>query len=405
MSDFLKLISGAKCKRSNNKYIAIINHIWSNSVSRKELAIALNISKVAVSARVEELINWGFVEENGQSVSGSRGRRAIPLALNRDLFYSVGINFTEDFTHICLLNARTEVISEIYLKEKISKAKAKCDFTIEKIKELIKEYKIEYNKVIGVGITLPGITNHEKGTVFYSSIFKNDKNFNVLEHFNTAMDKECCMLNISHLTAYTEHKWGLAKNMSSFVRFLTGFGLGMFLNGNLYCGYQYNGGEIGLMQIDSSGPSSADGRNGTLFEMAHFCKITDKLEGIIANNGKTEVTKYMNDGDKKVTLEMLICAIEAGDQLCAQKLSESFEIISKAIVNLAYIFNVETIFLPKWTARCPKCSVDIVKRMMGHYGVSNWELKTEILSAQCGNEDFTRGAALLPVENIFGNKL
>lgn len=98
---------------------------------------------------------------------------------------------------------------------------------------------------------------------------------------------------------------------------------------------------------------------------------------------------------------MIVNAIKGGDVLCAEMLSGAFQDVSAAVLNLAYIFNPEAIFLAPWTAECPECAIDIVRRHMGHYGVQHWGLKTEILSAACGRESLSTGAALLPYYQFF----
>jgi len=406
MTDFLESLISNKNNFITSKHETMLKLIFSKGLSRKELASSLNLSKVVVIRRVEELIKWGIVEENGQAVSKTPGRRPVPLALNRKLFYSVGISLlTEGTARVNLSNARSETISELLLKDLPLNWQEKSDFIIDKTKKMIEDLEISFDKVIGAGIALTGIVNPLTGIVASSSQFSEDKNFNLLEYFSMRFGKDCLMINVSHLEAYIEHKWGGAKDMSSFLCFDSGFGLGMFLNGSLYCGHQYHGGEAGSMQIDSNGIRGIDGRVGTLNQIAPFHKITSKVNEIIDSGGKTEVRKYLSEENPKVDLKMIIKAIADGDQLCAQMISESFEVIGRVIVNLAYIFNPEAIFLPKWTAKCPEISLEVVKRMMGHYGVSNWELKTDIISAKCGNEDIARGAALLPAENIFGNQL
>jgi N-acetylglucosamine repressor len=402
MIDFFELISSNKSQRINNKYKSILHLLWESEISRKEVAEKLNISKVAAGRSIEQLIEFGFVEEDKQALTGKRGRQPVPLLLNRDLFYSVGISlYNELFSEMVLLNARNETIGKIKLDYLPSGWEKKCDYMIDQAKALIDKHGISFSKIVGVGLALSGIVNPETGIVASSSQFPNDRNFNLLEYFSKHFGKKCYLINTAHLKAYIEYKWGHAKEMSSFLCFHSGFGLGMFLNGRLYRGHQYHAGELGLLQIQTTGEADIDGRVGTLGMIAPFYKISDRIEEIIAKEGKTEVKKYLPKGQTKVTIEMIVKAIEDGDQLCAQMMSEHFEVIGRTIINMAYVFNPEAIFLPSWTSRCKDSSIAIVRRIMGHYGVSNWELKTEILSAGCSSADLTGGAGLLPVEKLF----
>lgn len=124
------------------------------------------------------------------------------------------------------------------------------------------------------------------------------------------------------------------------------------------------------------------------------------LKSIFFSRGTTRIKQYLTSDSDHVDFEKIVKAIEAGDQFCQQVLANMFDYIAKGVVNIAYMFNPEAIFLENWTAHCPQCSTDIVRRMMGHYGVSNWQLHTEILSSGCSIEESARSAALLPVNKL-----
>jgi predicted NBD/HSP70 family sugar kinase len=212
------------------------------------------------------------------------------------------------------------------------------------------------------------------------------------------------LINLSHLLAFTEHRCGKAIGMKSFLYMHSGYGLGIFLNGKLYRGHQGQAGEIGWMRISDDGPRGRDGRVGLFGDVAPLYKITDRLEDIIAANGNTLAKKYMEAKSRKVDLSMVVAAIKDGDLLCAQMLNETFRSIGNVVLDLAYIFNPEAVFFEPWTAGCPEHTIEVVRRQMSHYGVHHWGLKTEVLSAVCGNESLARGAALIPIERKFGNE-
>ena len=85
----------------------------------------------------------------------------------------------------------------------------------------------------------------------------------------------------------------------------------------------------------------------------------------------------------------------------AQLLSEVYSSIGDAAVNVAYLLNPQAIFLPAWTARCPQCTLDVVKMKMGSYGLANWRLKTEVRPATTRSEHFPQTAALMFAEEFF----
>jgi predicted NBD/HSP70 family sugar kinase len=86
-------------------------------------------------------------------------------------------------------------------------------------------------------------------------------------------------------------------------------------------------------------------------------------------------------------------------------MTETFETIARGIVNLAYIFNPEAIFFEPWTEHFREVSLDIIDRMMGHYGIHNSQLSTKIQPAAYGPEDLARHAGIIPVKVLLSQDI
>ncbi len=400
----INLLKNKDWVRKNKRQVSILQNIWmGDGISRKEIGQKLNVTKMTVTNCIDKLIERGLVEESTPSVISDRGRRPVPIYLKHDLFYSIGISFYDlTFARILLMNAKEETVGEKELHNLPGDNwQHKCDRVIEQIKAMLQEKCIDMVNVAGIGISLTGILRPEHGMVVSSSQFEENRDINLCEYFKAETGKDCFIINLPHLLAMMEHKWGKAKTMSSFLYFHHHYGVGMFLDGALYRGHQCNAGEVGMMQISEDGDQNLDGRQGTVGMIMPFYKVSDRIQQIIADNGNTKVRNYMFSDTGKVTLPVIVSAIKDGDRICAQLMSEYFEYVGKTMINLAYIFNPEAIFLQPWTADIPQVSIDIVRRIMGHYGVHNWGLHTDVISAQCGDGDLAKGAGLLPVNKLF----
>jgi N-acetylglucosamine repressor len=400
--DFLELIKSKTSKRQSNSLLRLLKLIYAHEkVSRKDIADILGFNKSSVSRNVDQLMEFGFIKE-GESQNGGIGRNRIALRFCDDLFYSVGISFAGSNSKIVLLNANTEVLKEFPLYGKlIGDSNSKCEYVAEAIFKIMGEMNIPMKKLAGIGIALPGIFDSTSGEVFSSSEFEGESCFNLAAFFEDRFKCICSLINVSYLSAVIEQRWGKARGIKDFICVGLGYGAGIFMNGQLCRGHQSHAGEFGYMQIRSDGPLHKDGRPGTLGMLAPSYKITDTISDIIARGGETKVKKFLNPASSKVSIPMVVKAIEDGDKLCAQLMADMFEHIGDALVNVAYMFNPQVIFLDEWTSRSPECSIDIARRKMGHYGVSNWRLETSIESAESGPEDFARGAGLLPLEKLF----
>jgi glucokinase len=379
---------------------------WDNpEASRIDIAQALDISKVAVTNVVNKLIGLGIIE-NGVSSAIARGRHPVALRLRKDFFYSAGISLLDaDAVNVKIINARMETVKEQSVRHEYKGWKKKCDFIADFTKQLFREAGISMDKVVGVGVSITGIINPENGNIVSSSQFPGETSINFKSRLEDKIGRPICMMNLPHLLALNEKKFGKGKDMDSFLYFDSGFGMGFVLNGKLYLGSQTHAGEMSFLRVSSSSNERGlDGRTGLLGDVAPFYKVTDQLEEIIAAGGKTLVKQYLKPGSCKVSLDMVVKAIVEGDSLCAQLITKTFEHIGETAVNLAYIFNPQAIFFEPWTVDCQNVSINVVKRHMGHYGVSHWGLKTEILSAGLGRESLSFGAALLPVDKMMKSK-
>ncbi len=380
----------------------VLGLVWSGEcVSRLELSRRLGVSKVTISSCVDRLMEVGFLVEE-DAVPSQRGRRPIALALPHDAFHAVGVSLYFGVCKTVLVNARGEVVEEASLEGLPSKMPARAEVIIKTVNGLIKSHAIKKDRFVGAGFVLPGILDPTEGRVVSSAMFPEDKDFLLAPIIAKGLGAPCRLINIPHLLALIEGRWGKGRGMADFLYFHSGFGLGMVLNGRLCRGSQCRAGEVGSMQIREHGGPDADGRFGTLGSVAAFHKATDRIEAVIASGGNTLVKKYLPPGENKVHISSLVKAVADGDQFCAQLVSETFSVIGEAALNLAYIFNPAAIFFEPWTARCPEVTVDVVRRMMGHYGLADWRMSTKVISSDCGNEDLARGAAFLPPAELFG---
>ena len=359
-------------------------------------------TSVSAVKQVNRLLGDGLLTEGEAGATGSRGRRMIPLFLRKDLFFSVGVAYNRQEATVVVADASGTVREEKHYPELPSRFPERADVVIDGIREMLRRRGIPSSATIGVGVAIPGILTPQTGEVVFSPEFAEDLNFKLGSRFEEGVSLPVGIVNVPHALAFLEQHAGHGKGLNSFLYFdLPGFGLGMVLNGKPYSGTQGRAGECGMMQIYEHGPAGIDGRIGTLSKVAPFYKLTDRLTEMLKENPNLMVAKFLNPGDKKVTLSMIAKAIREGDLLCAQLMGEQFDAVARATVNLAYILNPEVIFLPPWTVDCPEVSIDIVRRQMGHYGAYHWSMNTKIEPAQFGKEDLALAASLMPVRNCF----
>jgi glucokinase len=269
--------------------------------------------------------------------------------------------------------------------------------------ELIKTSNIDIKKLVGIGLACPGIVTPQSGKVKTASIFRGERNLDLISPFQKRFNVPCCVYNNSSLFAMLEKIRGFGKEMNSFLFMHSISGLSMFLNNLVYEGHQGCGGELGFLQIDPRGPVGADGRKGIIASVRPFNKASRTIQKIIeAGAQNTIMTKYWNREKEPILFfEPVKKAAIEGDILSRYYIKEAFETIAEVVVGLIYLFNPEAFFLPSWTAECEDITIQVVRDKAALCKLMNDELDVKIQAGYTCDELIAEGAALQMLLNFF----
>lgn len=127
----------------------------------------------------------------------------------------------------------------------------------------------DFQKIETVGVCIPGSIDAQNGTVVnaYNLGFHNVPFRQIVkETFN----KPAAMLNDADAAALAEHRLGVLRGTrnSLLVTLGTGFGGGIILNGEIFCGGRGFGVELGHIQMDMHGEKCTCGRRGCIETLA-----------------------------------------------------------------------------------------------------------------------------------------
>ena len=135
----------------------IINH---KTTSKVELSKNLNLSMPTVLSNVNELLTNGIAIETGEYES-TGGRKAKRISINPSYRYAVGISITANHVGFVLVNLKEEIVKYSRIRLKFS-AEASYPFRIaEELGEFLTDME-EREKILGIGISIPGIINQKE---------------------------------------------------------------------------------------------------------------------------------------------------------------------------------------------------------------------------------------------------
>lgn len=280
-------------ERKAKKQWEILTAVFRNpGIPRSALASCLDISKNSITLLVDHLIKEGILCESENTVFHRKGagRRFIGLHFRKDLFYTLGAALTLTAPSIVLLDANRNVLEKTTLRNEGSQT---CLRFLEEIRQKTSYIVQQAGNVpiLGIGVTLSGILDYDAGRVISSQAFPHEKELDLRKFFHENFALPSFFINISHSAPVMERLFGGAGGIENFITISEGLGTGIFVNGQLYRGWQSYAGELGFMKISDSTQPGLDGRCGILNDLALFKLVGERICRVMKNGGQVKIER------------------------------------------------------------------------------------------------------------------
>ena len=136
-------------------------------VSKPQIAEALNLSLPTVYKNIAELLDEGYIR-CGELQKSTGGRPPVAYEINSDFGFSIGVAVSEN--HIRLLASNLSMKELGYKRVGIRSLDSPMigRQILEESREFMRENALEEERLIGMGITIPGVIDYSTDTVILS---------------------------------------------------------------------------------------------------------------------------------------------------------------------------------------------------------------------------------------------
>ncbi|UOR11431.1 ROK family transcriptional regulator [Halobacillus amylolyticus] len=248
--------------KSQNKIEILQTIIDHAPLSRTSIAKKLGMAKGTVSSLSTELIDNEIIYEYGPG-SSSGGRRPVMLLFNEKAAYSIGINVGVNYILGVLTNLNGEMVAEQRQSISVYDLAQVLPIIIKTIQRLIEDAPSSPYGIIGIGVGVPGIVNHQ-GTVLFAPNL-GWENVHLKGELENTFDIPVTVENEANAGAYGEKKYSSSSSMSNNIVYVSagiGIGVGLIIDGKIYRGEEGYSGELGHMMIDIDGRKCSCGSQG-----------------------------------------------------------------------------------------------------------------------------------------------
>ena len=267
-------------------------------VSKQEIADAIDVSLPTVHQNITELLEAGYIRA-GEVKKSTGGRPPVGYEVDPDIRYTLGIAVTSNHFRFWAGNLKQEELG--FKSVRIPNAQLdeiKSDALKREMDTFIEESGLDPAKLLGVGITIPGVFDRESKQIVLSPTLKM-KNFSISDFIKEA-GVPIAVMNDSSCAGYEERRVRqLSGQSQDFVYLLLENGVGgtIFMDGRQLRGINGRSGEFGHMRIVPDGRVCNCGQRGCLEAYCSAFRITRDL-GITVEQFFDEMEKEQGKGPK-----------------------------------------------------------------------------------------------------------
>ncbi len=372
-------------------------------LSRAQLAGLTGLNKTTVSSLVEELFERALIREVGLNASGS-GRPAMLLDLNPQAGYIIGVELGVGFLSVLLTDfVGQPVWRRLQEADPSAPQESLLDQALHLIDEAIARAQAHEIRLLGLGLTLPGMVDVEHGVLIFSPNLQwRDVPLRqiVRRHVGAV---PIFVDNDANASALGEHLFGVARQAQNFIFLIAGVGLGggLFLNGDLYRGSGGLAGEVGHINLtlDRSRPCRC-GNRGCWETLGNQYSLIERVRARLEVGRDSLIPQLMAEQDSPLNLAIITQAADAGDVQAQEALAETGAAIGLGIANLINIFNPEMVVVGGAMSQAGHHLLPAIQRAVRERALAETRARTQIVLSAFGPDASVMGAVALVVKDI-----
>lgn len=370
---------------------------FGNILSALEISIIIEKSLPLTTRILNELVTEGDIKESGYA-SSTGGRRPLMYSLIAGRMYAVSVAMDQLVTKIGIIDLHKCDVEYFEKYDLVLRQNPDALTTlIDCIKKFIETTPVDKEKIIGVGIGMPGFVDVDKG-INYSFLDNGGKS--IAETIEAEIEIPVFIDNDSSLIALTELKLGSVKDSKNamVINLGWGVGLGLIINGKMFRGNNGLAGEFSHIPLFENNKLCGCGKSGCLETEASMLVVLEKANEEL-EKGRVSIIKQISGDFEKDSTNIINAALK-GDQLAVELLSETAYNIGRGIAILIHIINPELVIISGRGALAGNMLLAPIQQAVNKYCIPRLAGYTKIEISSFSSNAELIGAAALVIENF-----
>lgn len=338
--------------------------------SRKALAKNSHLTAAAITMIISELIEEKAVIQTEKiAANGRLGRNEQLLDLNYKALYAIGIHIGTGTFEINLTSLDSKILSSRQFNLSLIEGNLFGTGLQKIINNLISEFSIPIQFVIGIGVSIRGIVDSENGISVNSyNLFSNDLNIKYLLYEALGLPVVVDNNVRSMLRADIILRHAQPAQSTLLLKYGPGVGGALLIGQKSFPGASCNAVELGHVCVQHDGDNCICGKRGCLETVVSYNAIFRKTEELFSLE-KTPALFSLCEADiKKLSIKNILLAYEKNDAGVENIFRDIIKYIGISVSNFASLFDPEIVLLVSDVFICKKFSNNLQNEILTFRG-------------------------------------
>jgi len=327
----------------------------------------------------------------------------VLVELNPKAGYIVGVGLNMLNMVGVLVDLEINVITEVKQERIPENSEMVINKMVDMAAEIIEKSGIEKDKLVGVGVGIPGIIDERGRTIRWPQSL-GEKDISVCLSIKDSFEKR---LNIPTFVendanaAVLGEKWlGLDRDVRHMMYMFSGVGVGIIINGEIYRGVSGAAGELGISSFKADKKEILDMTYGLGRWEMDLGMTREAQEKVAAGRGS--MMKDLAGGNpKNIGFRHLVQAVKEKDPLAIEIVEQGGYALGKKIAFMVNFLNPEIVVIGGGIEDCGATLLDGIKNAVKEWSVEEAATHVKIIPSAFGENAVALGVVGLVAREVF----
>lgn len=378
-------------------------------ISRPEISKEIGINVVTISNYLDDFIKHNLVQEKELDVSEG-GRPPALLDLNPAGGYTIGVGLNRINMIGVLIDLKNNIVFKAQIERPGASAKDIVECVLEIVRQIIRSSKNYTNDIKGIGVGIAGIIDKNKGSIRWperrSDNYTNYASVNL--PLKELVEKEfglpVIIENDATAACFGEQWLQLDPHLKNIIYMLSGVGVGIMINGQIYAGSCGCAGEPSIHNYKEGQPFDCSWGNPCFLKRWDVdLGIIEDLKAFLAkdHNLAENFLKLTSSGIDKVDLKSVFIANRANNPVVLSCLDKAAVRLGIKIASLVNLLNPEVVVIGGGFEEAGEAFLNKVNATVKDWAFREATEDLKIVYSQLRENAAALGAAGLVTQKVF----